>query len=293
MVDHPEVPKPHMRRRLLECRRAFLNLSRELEQTSLRFKHKLTNYVVSRKGKPKTDPVSKNERRRVLRKKKYRDTWDGVECGCCFSPYPFIRDDLIQCPDAHLFCKSCMTSYSSILLGEHNPNIVCMDQSGCELPFSESELKRFLSPKMLELFERVKQRKEIEAAGLENLEECPSCEYKCVIDNEMEKLFRCQNVECGAVTCRGCKKPEHLPKSCKEVEDQRLHVQHRVEEAMTRALMRNCPKCQRAFVKEEGCNKMTCPYCYTVSCYECRRIIDGYGHFDRVDPFVIRHCYIH
>lgn len=50
---------------------------------------------------------------------------------------------------------------------------------------------------------------------------------------------------------------------------------------MTRALMRNCPKCQRAFVKEEGCNKMTCPYCYTASCYECRRIIDGYGHFDR------------
>lgn len=114
---------------------------------------------------------------------------------------------MIQCPEAHLFCKSCMISYASNLLGEHNPNIVCMDQSGCKLPFPESELGRFLSSKLLELYYRVKQRKEIEAAGLENLEECPFCEYKCVIENEMEKLFRCENAECSAITCRMCKKP--------------------------------------------------------------------------------------
>lgn len=114
---------------------------------------------------------------------------------------------MIQCPEAHLFCKSCMTSYASNLLGEHNPNIVCMDQSGCKLPFPESELCRFLSSKLLELYYRVKQHKEIEAAGVENLEECPFCEYKCVIENEMEKLFRCENPECSAITCRMCKKP--------------------------------------------------------------------------------------
>lgn len=119
----------------------------------------------------------------------------------------FRQDQMIQCPEAHLFCKSCMTSYASNLLGEHNPNIVCMDQSGCKLPFPESELARFLSSKLLELYYRVKQRKEIEAAGLENLEECPFCEYKCVIENEMEKLFRCENAGCSAITCRLCKKP--------------------------------------------------------------------------------------
>jgi TRIAD3 protein (E3 ubiquitin-protein ligase RNF216) len=119
----------------------------------------------------------------------------------------FHQDQMIQCPEAHLFCKSCMTSYASNLLGEHNPNIVCMDQSGCTLPFPESELGRFLSSKLLALYYRVKQRKEIEAAGLENLEECPFCEYRCVIDNEMEKLFRCENAGCSAITCRMCKKP--------------------------------------------------------------------------------------
>lgn len=116
------------------------------------------------------------------------------------------QDKMIQCPEAHLFCTECMCTYSETLLGAHDANIVCMDQSGCKLPFPESELRRFLSAKLLALYDRVKQRKEIEAAGLENLEECPFCDYKVVIDNPDEKLLRCENSECGAVTCRACKK---------------------------------------------------------------------------------------
>lgn len=117
---------------------------------------------------------------------------------------------MVQCPDCHLFCSSCMTSYASNLLGSHDPAIICMDQSGCKLVFPESELRRFLTPKLFTLYLRVKQRKEIEAAGLENLEECPCCEYKVVIENDEEKLFRCENVDCGAVSCRECKKPVRL-----------------------------------------------------------------------------------
>lgn len=113
---------------------------------------------------------------------------------------------MIQCPDAHLFCKTCVTSYAESKLGEQDATILCMDQSDCKLPFPESELRRLLTPKLLALYERIKQRKEIEAAGLENLEECPFCEYKVVIENDQERLFRCENADCGAVSCRECKK---------------------------------------------------------------------------------------
>lgn len=118
-----------------------------------------------------------------------------------------FQTKMVQCPDAHLFCSDCVTAYASTQLGAHDVNILCMDQSGCKHPFPESELRRLLSPKLMELYERVKQRKEIEAAGLDGLEECPFCEYKCVIENPNEKLFRCGNEEtCGAITCRSCKK---------------------------------------------------------------------------------------
>ncbi|TFK49205.1 hypothetical protein OE88DRAFT_398971 [Heliocybe sulcata] len=185
---------------------------------------------------------------------------DQLDCACCFSPYAFNK--LIQCPDAHLFCPDCMTSYVGNLLGMGDPNIKCMDQSGCKENFTDGELRRFMDPKLLELYDKVRMRKDIEAAQLEGLEECPYCEYKVVIDNAEEKLFRCENKDCGAVTCRECKKDDHLPRTCQEVEDdKKIDARHIVEEAMTQALMRNCPKCSRAFVKEDGCNKMTCPQC--------------------------------
>ncbi|KAG1852496.1 hypothetical protein F4604DRAFT_1805515 [Suillus subluteus] len=298
MVDFPYAPKPYLRTLLLKRRfYAPIHLFLAENRDPPPYVPKSVPSRVSGKGRERHDPEFEAERQWLLQRqsapvsadaqllpdrKNDDDTCeeceDGIECGCCFSLYPF--DKMVQCPEAHLFCKSCMSSYASNLLGEHNPNIVCMDQSGCKLFFPQSELERFLTPKLLELYHRVSQRKDIEAAGLENLEECPFCDYKCVIENEMEKLFRCENVDCGAVSCRECKKPDHLPKSCKEVEsDKHLDAQHIVEEAMTRALMRNCPKCQKAFIKEHGCNKMTCPNCRTVSCYICREVINGYEHF--------------
>lgn len=113
---------------------------------------------------------------------------------------------MVQCPDAHLFCVSCMTSYVENKLGRHDPKINCVDQNGCKLAFSDSELERFLPSKLINLYYRVKQAKDIEEAEIDGLEECPFCEYKVVIENREEKLFRCERDDCGAVSCRTCKK---------------------------------------------------------------------------------------
>jgi len=90
----------------------------------------------------------------------------------------------------------------------------------------------------MSLYERVVQQKEVAEAGLEGLEECPWCEWKCVMEAEREqdRLFRCGNEEggCGVVSCRFCWKKDHLPKSCKEVEeDKKLDGRHSIEEAMS------------------------------------------------------------
>ncbi|KII87947.1 hypothetical protein PLICRDRAFT_176699 [Plicaturopsis crispa FD-325 SS-3] len=306
LVDYPYIPKAHIRKTFFANNSlyapTYIFLEEEKKNGPATYVTKTQPSRVTGKGKAMSDPEFDKERQWLLLKQQeatikadeaaaeelneqeYEECGDGIECGCCFSTYPF--DKMVQCPDAHLFCTTCMTTYASTLLGSHDANIVCMDQSGCKLPFPESELQRFLSEKLMALYERVKQRKEIEAAGLEGLEECPFCEYKCVIENPDEKLFRCENSECGAVTCRECKKPDHVPKSCKEMEeDKHLDARHAIEEAMTRALMRNCPKCNKAFVKEHGCNKMTCPNCHTVSCYICRKVINGYEHFANPPPY--------
>ncbi|KAJ8487522.1 hypothetical protein ONZ45_g14302 [Pleurotus djamor] len=266
-IDFPFIPKPHIRT-VLHSRKCFyvptvLELRRQGQLTTPPYRKKTVPYRSKGKLNPASNPDFLQELEWLRsRKEEEKDVIfpaasssnagsgstssapaieeeGGIDCGCCFTAYPFEK--MVQCPDAHLFCTECMVSYSENLLGSHNPNIICMDQSGYD--------------KLWELYGRVKQRKEIEAAGLEGLEECPFCEYKVVIDNPDEKLFRCEREECGAVSCRACKKLDHLPKTCKEVsEDVQLGGQHAVEEAMTKALLRNCPKCQKVFIKESGPN---------------------------------------
>ncbi|KDQ07483.1 hypothetical protein BOTBODRAFT_38782 [Botryobasidium botryosum FD-172 SS1] len=205
---------------------------------------------------------------------------EGVECGCCYSEYPF--ENMVQCPEAHLFCKGCAKTHAETLLGDRKTDILCIDQSGCRLAFPESEIARFLSEKTIALYHRIKQEKELEQAEIEGLESCPFCPYSVVIENDMERLFHCENEECGVVSCRQCKKPDHIPKTCEEMEaDKHLDARHKVEEAMSEALMRKCPRCTKPFIKEHGCNKMTCPNCHTLSCYVCRQVVTGYDHFDQ------------
>jgi hypothetical protein len=122
---------------------------------------------------------------------------------------------MIQCPDGHLFCKACVFAFCKERLGQRNAKIKCMDsQTDCQLEFMAAQLQLCLPPRLLALYERVKQADEISAAGLDNLEECPFCEYKCVIDNENERLFHCVNEDCGVISCRTCKKKvRHLSRS--------------------------------------------------------------------------------
>lgn len=114
---------------------------------------------------------------------------------------------MVQCPETHLFCRTCMKSYAANQLGMHDPKINCIDRSGCAAPIPESELRRFLPDGMMKLWERVTQRKEIEAAGLGGLEACPFCDYAVIIEDGEDKLLKCGNLDvCGVVSCRACKK---------------------------------------------------------------------------------------
>lgn len=80
------------------------------------------------------------------------------------------------------------------------------------MAFPDSELRRVLPTKLYELYEHIRQRRDIELAGLEGLEECPFCDYKVVmdVDFQTDKVLKCQNEECGKVSCRKCKKEVNI-----------------------------------------------------------------------------------
>ena len=98
----------------------------------------------------------------------------------------------------------------------------------------------------------------------------------------LSRRFRCRSPTCGVSSCLVCSQTWHDPHICHE--SATLSLRKTVEAARTAALKRTCPQCGLGFVKDSGCNKLTC-ICGYVMCYICRQGLGrragngGYEHF--------------
>ena len=98
----------------------------------------------------------------------------------------------------------------------------------------------------------------------------------------LSRRFQCRSPTCGASSCLDCCKRWHDPHVCHESATTSLRVT--IEAARTAALKRTCPRCGLGFVKDSGCNKMTC-VCGYMMCYICRQALgrdqggELYSHF--------------
>jgi TRIAD3 protein (E3 ubiquitin-protein ligase RNF216) len=110
--------------------------------------------------------------------------------------------------------------------------------------------------------------------------QCSKCGSQGVLP-KTETTFSCPLASCRHQSCRICSEPAHEPIACSDVEKQKVTgARLSIEESMTDAYVRKCPSCNYAFVRDSGCNKMTCRHCHALSCYICRRLIQDVHHFD-------------
>ncbi|KAF5678803.1 hypothetical protein FHETE_1044 [Fusarium heterosporum] len=209
-----------------------------------------------------------------------------TECGCCFVDIPQNR--LVHCDGdvTHSFCVDCTRRNAETQVGLEKYQMECLSTDGCEAGFSHRERKKFLSGELTLALDRIEQEANIRMAGLSDLAQCPFCPYAEVYPStDVNREFRCQNPDCGITSCRLCKLETHIPKSCEEASlDRGVDMRREVEEAMSEALIRTCNKCNTPFIKESGCNKMTCTRqgCRNVQCYVCSKSCD-YKHFNDVN----------
>ena len=99
------------------------------------------------------------------------------------------------------------------------------------------------------------------------------------LKNATTLVFVCQHPECSKQSCRLCKDIAHPNLRCDQVEkDAEVEKRTYIENKMTEALIRVCYKCQKPFIKQDGCNKMQCE-CGAIMCYLCRKPVQGYNHF--------------
>ncbi|KAH8900208.1 hypothetical protein GQ53DRAFT_634215 [Thozetella sp. PMI_491] len=205
------------------------------------------------------------------------------ECQCCFNDVPLNR--MVHCDAGekeHYFCYSCSRQLAETQIGMSKHQLACMSADGCGASFSVDQRKLFLDEKLLMALGRIEMQQSLRAAEIERLETCPFCSYAAEYPSvEENKEFKCENPECGALSCRLCRQETHVPITCEEaaapVDGEA--IRHQIEEAMSSAMIRKCNQCGTPFIKESGCNKMQCTGCGNLQCYVCSKTC-GYQHFD-------------
>ncbi|KAF2266790.1 hypothetical protein CC78DRAFT_107591 [Lojkania enalia] len=202
------------------------------------------------------------------------------ECQCCFDEFPLNRMVCCNGSQAHFLCTDCASKAVEAEMSNGRCRPKCFADTACGGTYSRQQLQGFLDVKSFDRLERMQQQEDLAAAGLD-LDECPFCDFKQECPPiEVDREFRCLNPKCGKTSCRLCFKESHIPRSCDEAKkDSNITVRHQLEEAMTDAIIRKCNRCKNPFVKEYGCNKMTCTKCGNVQCYVCSKDVKDYNHF--------------
>lgn len=128
--------------------------------------------------------------------------------------------------------------------------------SNCTFGFNEAQLQKALPEKVLEKYNELQFEAVVESANLEGVTKCSKCHLIAIADPALPTLFHCP--QCDFKSCKKCGEEYHPNIRCDQVESKNeTDGRTKVEEAMTNALVRTCPRplCQKKFLKNDGCNK--------------------------------------
>jgi E3 ubiquitin-protein ligase RNF216 len=129
----------------------------------------------------------------------------------------------------------------------------------CTSGFQDLFLKKILPTKTWEKYCELQHIAVTERAGLgEEMSICSKCGFRAYVP-ATQMLFECPIKDCMFVSCKKCGKEPHIPLRCNEVVQQKRQDEGRlkIEEALSEAKMRTCPKCKQKFIKDSGCNKVS------------------------------------
>lgn len=191
-----------------------------------------------------------------------------IDCACCFDGYDI--DDMVACrQEGHLFCLDCLRAYAeNQIFGVGNLGVDRMTKKpahelkcfhgDCYSGFDRRTLEKALPQRTLETYDRIQSTLALQTAGLECMIECPKCGFQVELPSN-QRILVCPVGSCKYESCRECGEAAHIPLRCDEVE-KKVETTGRiiVEEAISQAKIRHCPKCKKAFLKESGCNKISC-----------------------------------
>ncbi|KAI1719832.1 IBR domain, a half RING-finger domain-containing protein [Ditylenchus destructor] len=224
------------------------------------------------------------------------DFREKMECLICYEV--LLVQDMVFCDctvrpagaatslSTHSFCRQCLENHAKAAveempLAKGGIGLKCM-MCNCDNPIIFPEIQCFISSDLTKRLEDRSTEESIALAGLKYLERCRKCNCGVEMEQPPEKIrsFKCP--DCKYEFCRSCELPweDHQGISCAEMESRSKNqkAEHILQKQLSEAVVRKCPKCSLAFVKDGGCNFMRCR-CGTTQCYICRNNGISYSHF--------------
>lgn len=214
-------------------------------------------------------------------------------CQCCFCEFP--PDEIVMCTGAnskyiHITCYDCLKGYFESVLDQKKSVGCMMSNEGCNGRYHDHDVKKSLSDEQYNKYtECLKVEEALQFTILDDYHMCPFCSKYGIIAENVDRLSESElSIECKQCLkswCVKCRNESHVPDPCGKLKTSNSEtVKHAVAKAINDSAIHKCPKCQLKFIKEEGCNLITCSSCKTYSCYLCGLIIvpkddKKYWHF--------------
>jgi len=215
-----------------------------------------------------------------------------TKCKVCLED--FKNEDLLKCSNTslehqHFICSICLEGYINSQIINTIGNNECMFNGSekCNGVYNDKELDKAINT----LETKIKWNELLTITNIfkianicDNYQICPLCrKWGCIydiinadtIEDETNITIKCE--QCHLSWCNTCKREAHGNDSCYKLKfknDENEEKQYEVIDKMivdiiSNIITRKCSKCGCAYIKEEGCNLMTCDKCYGMSCYLC------------------------
>ena len=215
-----------------------------------------------------------------------------TKCKVCLED--FNNKDLVKCSNTslehqHFICNECFGGYINSQLINDIGNNECMFNGAekCDGIYNDNIIDKVIDTPET----KAKWNDMINITNIfklsnicDNYQICPLCrKWGCIFDitnadniNDDTKLtINCE--QCKLSWCNTCKREAHGDDSCYKLkfkDDENEEKQFEIIDKMLVDIISNivtkkCSTCGCAYIKEEGCNLMTCHKCHGMTCYLC------------------------